>query len=230
MHRGFTLAELLIVITIIAILTALITTAVRASILQSKKAVCINRLADIGHATMLYEADHNGYLPPQSFYGLPQERAPVGIDVPSAAKSYASSLAIYGLPSNALHCVAAKEALTQGVEDSWPPKLGTILLSYRMTTRFGEPPVQRLIGSSNIAWNVRLNVASIPETAQTVSHYEFIESLPGGTLATSYHGSPANGLYLDGHVTRLQSKPHTMCWFPGVEDFLGIPPTNPCFK
>jgi prepilin-type N-terminal cleavage/methylation domain-containing protein/prepilin-type processing-associated H-X9-DG protein len=61
--RGFTLVELLVVITIIGILIALLLPAVQAAREAARRASCVNNLTQIGIALQNYESSH-GVLPP----------------------------------------------------------------------------------------------------------------------------------------------------------------------
>ena len=61
--RGFTLVELLVVITIIGILIALLLPAVQAAREAARRATCLNNLTQLGIALQNYESTH-GVLPP----------------------------------------------------------------------------------------------------------------------------------------------------------------------
>ena len=61
--RGFTLVELLVVITIIGILIALLLPAVQAAREAARRASCLNNLTQIGVALENYQSAH-GVLPP----------------------------------------------------------------------------------------------------------------------------------------------------------------------
>jgi prepilin-type N-terminal cleavage/methylation domain-containing protein len=63
-RAGFTLVELLVVITIIAVLAALIFVMVGKTREKAKAIVCINNLRQIGSALAAYAADNDGVMPP----------------------------------------------------------------------------------------------------------------------------------------------------------------------
>jgi len=63
---GFTLVELLLVMSIITVLFSLAFPAFKNVREMSKSSVCISNLRQIGMGLFAYSADHNGYLPPGS--------------------------------------------------------------------------------------------------------------------------------------------------------------------
>jgi prepilin-type N-terminal cleavage/methylation domain-containing protein/prepilin-type processing-associated H-X9-DG protein len=63
--RAFTLIELLMVIAVIAILTALLLSALHRVRVASQATTCRNNLRQWGAATQLYAADHEDLLPPE---------------------------------------------------------------------------------------------------------------------------------------------------------------------
>src|ERR1035438_9085564 len=62
-HRGFTLAELLVVVAIIAILAALLLPALSTAKSDSRRIACISNLRQIGLAIRNYSMDYNGLIP-----------------------------------------------------------------------------------------------------------------------------------------------------------------------
>lgn len=62
---GFTLVELMVVITIISVLAALLSPALKAAREAARAAKCMSSQRQIGAALLMYADDNNGWLPPQ---------------------------------------------------------------------------------------------------------------------------------------------------------------------
>ena len=60
--KSFTMIELIVVISIIAILAAMLLPALHGAKEMGKMTVCLNNMKQLGTAGSLYEADYNGTL------------------------------------------------------------------------------------------------------------------------------------------------------------------------
>lgn len=62
-HHGFTLVELLVVISIIAVLLSILTPTLSATRESARRVICLNNLRSLGIAVQMYRDDHDGSLP-----------------------------------------------------------------------------------------------------------------------------------------------------------------------
>jgi prepilin-type N-terminal cleavage/methylation domain-containing protein len=94
--EAFTLVELLVVITIIAILAALLLPALASSKMQAQQTACLNPIKQITFAGLLYMSD--------TAQGLPLNNPGFVNYDPNAADLWMYAIAFYGAPSNMLFC------------------------------------------------------------------------------------------------------------------------------
>jgi len=62
-HRGFSLVELLVVITIISLLAGLLLPALEKALGSARQVACVNNLKQLGTALHMYAGDYGDYLP-----------------------------------------------------------------------------------------------------------------------------------------------------------------------
>lgn len=62
-HHAFTIVELLVVISVIAVLLSIITPTLSASRESARRVICLSNLRSLGLAVQMYREDHDGALP-----------------------------------------------------------------------------------------------------------------------------------------------------------------------
>jgi prepilin-type N-terminal cleavage/methylation domain-containing protein/prepilin-type processing-associated H-X9-DG protein len=217
-HReaAFTLMELLVVLAIIAVLTAIVVPMLRASIAASRRAACVSNLRQIGVGIAAYAADNNGQIPygpkappftnPLDFYpstGAPtsllslQSGAPVGLGLllsPYLTKN-----------PNVLFCPGADQPVNVAAQLAKVGK-GQAQSSYyyrhgsnsNLFDPGGIPPTPHI----HLA-DLGVNSQNVPVRA-LVMDTVFLASKAFSTFGintmTNHQGLWVNVLYSDGHV------------------------------
>ncbi|MHC5077155.1 MAG: type II secretion system protein [Planctomycetota bacterium] len=141
--RGFTLVELLVVISIIALLMSITFPSLRSAREQAKRSVCMSNLRQIGHSIHIYGIDNNGRLIPGN---APSPWAVWGrvYEPPGTGKYQAVNLGYLLEPLGALpfpvgnkhvlFCPSTKhpenETIYEGLKVFWGTKKTTVPVSY----------------------------------------------------------------------------------------------------
>lgn len=109
-RRGFTLVELLVVITIIAILIAMLLPAVQSAREAARQTQCSNNMKQLGLACLNYESQY-GAFPPSSYH-------PVGTTRPGMLRTHACNWVISILPFLEQQAVYESFNLSMPINDS----------------------------------------------------------------------------------------------------------------
>lgn len=216
-HGGFTLIELLAAVMIVAMLGALLFTAVQKATRAGERAKCASNLRQIGAAVMAYVGEHDGYLPPGSRSAGPD------------AGNLIRLLAEYTTPMITLTMAPDLFYCPTNVRLGSPPAGGFPPNQYKS---FGGYPTNFLInasiflitnGDANNAGYApvgRVRLSSVILPSKTVALSDMYTRAPGVTappasgLAKAYYFDPTNSsfflgrihnnlgnvLFLDGHV------------------------------
>lgn len=206
--RAFTLIELLIVITIVAVLMALLLPSVSRALAGGQRAKCTSQLRQVGSALQSYLGDNNMMLP-ASWASLPCNPRVHG---PSNFKSLGGHLAPY-LIENAPETGAV--FIPQLQCPAWPVQItaeealkdtGTWHNTYRLVLgALGKPnPFGGAAGSQRFSVIALPDVFELPPTKIPII-YNLDRELPfwGNDPVTPekpVFGRGRNVLYLDGHV------------------------------
>jgi len=93
--QGFTLTEILVVITVIIVLAALVFTLSSRAINSAQKAVCVSNLRGVGNALQLCITDRNGLLPGPLNTGQSACYNPVQAKLPDKGRSLVNYIGPY---------------------------------------------------------------------------------------------------------------------------------------
>jgi prepilin-type processing-associated H-X9-DG protein/prepilin-type N-terminal cleavage/methylation domain-containing protein len=223
-RRGFTLMELLVVIAMIMILTALLLPVFGRVCARSRQAACATHLAQIGRAGMLYLQDNDERFPACYYSSLP----PYYIDPRTSLQPYLKSWNVFYCPER--HTVMPDcldpaadfrpRSRCMGYGYNWGSGL-----SWGSSYRKGDGLVRPASDRSSVAVGVLL--AEVVDTARCffygdTNDYAFITLLRGAMpgvrgadasaaatndLGLAYepprHGQGNNFVFVDGHVQWL---------------------------
>lgn len=188
--RGFTLVELLVVITIIVGLTAVSVPISRSFIERGHERKCAANLRQIGVATMLYAADNQMTLPVTS-----HQRRKGGKSWTLTLQPYASGTITFKCPRDPV----SERPYTYVINDFLTPNpAGAPELNYSILAKIDRP-------ESTVMF------AEASEIYQNSDHFHFAEFHGGAVpdsvfeaqVNTDAHSGRANYLFADGHIETL---------------------------
>lgn len=206
---AFTLIELLAVIAIIGILSALTISAVGNARVKAKQTKCAANLRSVGLAFATFSADYKGYLPAVTYNTSYQ----AGRTNPNKSHWWLELKPYIGVDIKTIGGV-------EGSPFAICPGGGTLVGA--ASTRNPGTTLQALTGMRGtdgtvINYNYMSPLASIPQPSRTVlagDSFSHVLSVwtgdpTGATFETSdpsRHGGRANYLFVDGHVASLPLK------------------------
>ena len=236
--RGFTLVELLVVISIIGLLAGLGVPAVKRGLDAGKSAKCANNLKQMGIGFQRYAAENNGKLPKAwENDGYPQWPEWSGwdlviLDYLEVGRLDNSGKRVFTQDTQTPFLCPADNCNTNILYEG---SRGNLRFSYRMNISEVDDPV-----SGQFPKDIRIVQLSSPSKSILVcdgefrythhvsirpSHASSIQLISRGNsnnVATTRHSGAANYLFVDGHVEKLKWAETWNQTVPGVDPNWGL--------
>ena len=224
-RRGFTLIELLVVIAIIAILAAILFPVFARAKESAKKAVCLDRLKQMGLALHMYAQDYDEMFPIGGTIAVPGEWASDGnpkFYFASALWPYVKNREVFYCPSCHAMAQANQSASTlagrqwgaalDDTDANW--NVGNIGYYYYSFLTGNNPFTARILSESGVTWVGTPSASQIANQSDftmiwlmsdafSPNSYTFPHGFQGGVNAI------LNVLYLDGHAKANHAQPKT---------------------
>lgn len=221
-QAAFTLAELLVVTAVLAVLVALILPQARNLFDRATASSCAASLRQFGSAVLLYRADHNGYFPPGRLLP-PIDTTLIPANSPQAGVDIVKDLTQGGyLKANELPYCPAMRLSKTGYQNLKPGEAAQSIFkakgSYAMNLFLTQTKVEALpgpyFGSYPYPGDSKMLLASevyFTGITNSIDHQNItLNGMDYGTLynyAPRSHGKNGlNFMFLDGHIAMLSPK------------------------
>jgi len=202
--KAFTLVELLVVMAVIAILSAMVLPALCRARTTAKAVSCRAHFKQWGLATQIYAADYDDCLPPEG------KATPTDADLanPSYHAWYIDLPELLRLPRYAGMPWRTNPAIHPG-ESIWIcPENPRRCNASSLSNNLFHYCLNENINGTGANDNQRMKAGSIHEPSRTVWMFDS-KNLPAigsaNFVHTNLHNHGAHFLFLDGHVTRFRS-------------------------
>jgi prepilin-type N-terminal cleavage/methylation domain-containing protein len=222
---GFTLVELLVVIVIVAILSAVLFPVVRKALESSRQATSISNLKQIGQALAKYQLDHDGHSPPVLFAYAVSGASMKGVGSAGVSAglypNYIKDCTVFEDPDNVDHSsIKVSDTDPTATQTAGVNSLsGTTLNSTGTQTFYNADaydlsPAVTSTGDLNYgqfdAW-YETSWTSLPTAPAQIPNNQLMFPNPSGdtfVTATTYHANKSGNVLLlfeDGNVRTLAS-------------------------
>jgi len=214
---GFTLLELLVVITIVVILLAMMIPAVSSAFEKGNRTACRSNLKQIGGAMMVFAANNNGWFPlterttwsgrkyyssPYTTSGgstfLPNQFASPRLGVTGVAREMYSNavlteLSVWVCPSDS----------GEGANNTKPVSVATNISTF---SSYGNASYMYIAGMNDKIWISRVAEAAVllDEASARENGSATPGNMPNIAKIDNHGASFRNVLYYDGHVVALE--------------------------
>lgn len=210
--RHFTIVELLVVISIIAVLASLLLPALKASKEKARSIQCMGNLRQIGNGMSMYINDYNGWIP-HSGDAYQDKAAGSNLNWKSLLAQYANCRATpYALEHGIFNCPAQRQTANCSAAWGWNTFYGgygwnVANLGWRDADEAAGPDIW-------VAWvnSAKLEQPSATIAAGDTSDYSasdatnsysvfYLYGDKGSTRLAYRHNTGGNYLWCDGHVS-----------------------------
>ncbi|MCS7091228.1 MAG: prepilin-type N-terminal cleavage/methylation domain-containing protein [Verrucomicrobiota bacterium] len=188
---GFTLLELLVILTIISLLAAWLVPALARARLRAQRIVCIGQLHQLGVALHLYAGDHEDELPRSQHSAFAQRQHPWGA---ALAPYLGSTFQTWTNLWNSLYrCPADRR------RNAWSYGLNVYFELGPEDDYRGKPQTWRRFGQIRRPSETILMAENNTEADHFMANY-WDQPEQVTDVARRRHGERANYLYADGHI------------------------------
>ena len=195
--HAFTLMEILVVITIIAVLAAIAFPAIDAVRLRGQQTAGLSNIRQVGAATLLYAGEHNFQLPGYTSGKPGHDRWP------KVLSQYLKDVRAYALPGDPNNYIARKADPLSNTRNN----TSFIMNGYNDLGAFGKADVQ--VTMLRIEYPATTLLLGTPKPSSTHFFMDFLEPPHGNNkdlLNLRSYGDGSNYMFADGSARFIAEK------------------------